>query len=190
MSSPEPLEIQELRCAIPSPAAHCMEMAAVCGSDVHAAAMPSTLRPVIFGHENVGVLAKLTKGIEKDVLGRKLSEGDRVVFRASPCGKCYGCALGENCDDKYQYGYIPLGDPLVLTGGFSQYLHLHPGRAWLLRVPDDMTTSGRSASSGTIPSTARFSAPAVSAGGYGCRAGAGPIGMGGLIKPRSPAPDG
>jgi threonine dehydrogenase-like Zn-dependent dehydrogenase len=182
----KPLEIQELPVRDPQPggALIAMEMAAVCGSDVHAAALPGTPRPVIFGHENVGVLAKLTKGIDKDVLGRKLREGDRVVFRASPCGKCYGCALGENCDDKYQYGYIPLGDPLVLTGGFSQYLHLFPDRAWLLRVPDDLSTERALLS--VIGNHTVYRA-IQRAGGIQLAdtvvvQGAGPIGMGGLIQ--------
>lgn len=138
----KPFEIRELPVSDPEPggALVAMEMAGICGSDVHCSKMKSTAVPVIFGHENIGVLAKLTKGIRKDVLGNPLREGDRVLFRAAPCGRCYGCALGENCNDTYQYGYIPLGNPVVLTGGFSQYVHIHPARPWLLRVPDDMST--------------------------------------------------
>ncbi len=138
----KPLEIRELPVHDPEPGGALvkMEMAGVCGSDVHSTHLPSTEVPVIFGHENIGVLYKATKGINRDVLGNPLKEGDRVLFRAAPCGKCYGCAIGENCNYTYQYGYIPLGDPVVLTGGLSQYVHIHPARPWLLRVPDDMST--------------------------------------------------
>lgn len=138
----KPLEIREFPVQDPEPggALIAMDMAAVCGSDVHASKMASTPRPLIFGHENIGVLAKATKGINRDVLGAVLREGDRVIFRAAPCGRCYGCALNENCDNIFQYGMMPISESPLLTGGFSQYVHIPPGRHWLLRVPDDMST--------------------------------------------------
>lgn len=117
-----------------------MDMAAVCGTDVHNAHNPGTPHPVIFGHENIGVVAMAGPGLERDVLGQPLREGDRVLFRAAPCGRCYGCALGENCENTVQYGMRPFGSPPHITGGFSQYVYIDPTRPWLLRVPDDMST--------------------------------------------------
>jgi threonine dehydrogenase-like Zn-dependent dehydrogenase len=182
----KPLEIRELPVLDPEPggALVAMEMAAVCGSDVHSAKMDTTVRPVIFGHENIGVLSKLTKGLEKDALGHKLSEGDRVLFRAAPCGRCHGCALGENCNNGYQYGYLPLEEGGVLTGGFSQYLHIHPARPWVLRVPDDMSTERAIVS---VIGNHTVGRAIQKMGGIGLAdtvvvQGTGPIGMGALIQ--------
>jgi len=138
----KPLEIQEFPVPDPPPGGAIveMDMAAVCGTDVHNWHQASTPHPIIFGHENVGVLAGAGKGIKKDVLGRALKEGDRVIFRVAPCGRCYGCALGENCEDAPTYGMRPFREPPHITGGFSQYVYVDPARPWLLRVPDDMST--------------------------------------------------
>jgi threonine dehydrogenase-like Zn-dependent dehydrogenase len=137
-----PFAIEEFPVPDPDPGGAVveMDMAAVCGTDVHAIHDPATPHPMIFGHENIGVLAMAGKGLERDVLGRPLREGDRLLFRAAPCGRCLGCALGENCEDRYQYGFLPATERPYLTGGFSQYVVLHPARPWLLRVPDDMST--------------------------------------------------
>ena len=91
----KPLEIQEFAVPELEPGAVLvkMAMAAVCGSDVHAWHNPNSLYPIIWGHENVGVVAKLGKGIGTDVLGRPLKDGDRVLFYPVPCGKCDSCLI-------------------------------------------------------------------------------------------------
>jgi threonine dehydrogenase-like Zn-dependent dehydrogenase len=138
----KPLEIREFPVQDPAPggALIAMDMAAICGSDVHYSKMQGMPAPIIFGHENIGVLAKATKGINKDVLGERVKEGDRVIFRAAACGHCLGCALNENCDNIFQYGQMAISESPLITGGYSQYVHIPPGRPWLLRVPDDMST--------------------------------------------------
>ena len=115
-----------------------MQMAAICGTDVHAAHLDRTPAPMIFGHENVGVLAELSPEITTDVLGHPLSVGDRVIFRDAPCGRCYRCALGEGCESSRSYGMLPSDPPPHLRGGFGQYLQLS-ATPWLLRVPDDLS---------------------------------------------------
>ena len=115
-----------------------MRMAAICGTDVHAAHLESTPAPMIFGHENVGVLAELSPDVTHDVLGQPLRVGDRVVFRDAPCGRCQRCALGDGCASTRSYGMIPSTEPPHLRGGFGQYLHLS-ATPWLLRAPDDLS---------------------------------------------------
>jgi len=54
-----PLEVQEFPIlpVEPGGALVRMQMAAICGTDVHAAHLDVTPAPMIFGHENVGVVA-------------------------------------------------------------------------------------------------------------------------------------
>lgn len=116
-----------------------MQMAAICGTDVHASHLDVTPAPMIFGHENVGVLTEVPQGISTDVLGERLRAGDRVIFRDSPCGRCFRCAMGEGCEHSRAYGMLPSTEPPHLRGGFGQYINLSP-TPWLLRVPDDLST--------------------------------------------------
>ena len=91
-----PLEVQEFPIPEVEPGAALlrMEMAAICGTDVHAWHLDATPFPVIFGHENLATVAMLGAGGEADVMGRPLREGDRVIFRDGPYGACPTCAMG------------------------------------------------------------------------------------------------
>lgn len=72
-----PLEVREFPVpdVVPGAVLVEMRMAAVCGTDVHAWHNPAAPHPVIFGHENIGVIAGLGQGIGTDVLGQPLKEG-------------------------------------------------------------------------------------------------------------------
>ncbi len=117
----QPLEIQEFD--IPKiergGALLRMEMAAICGTDAHAMHHPNTPAPMIFGHENVGVLTDVPTGITTDVLGEKLSAGDRVIFRDAPCGQCYPCARSERCENGLTEGMFRADTAPALRGGFG-----------------------------------------------------------------------
>lgn len=115
-----------------------MEMAAICGTDAHAIHHPDTPTPLIFGHENIGTIAASRLERRTDSLGQTLREGDRVTFRAPPCGHCYNCTIGEFCMNVRQPGFTPSTEPPYLYGGFGQLLCLPPD-PWLLRVPDDLS---------------------------------------------------
>lgn len=115
-----------------------MQMAAICGTDVHASHLDATPSPMIFGHENVGVLVEPPAGITTDVTGAPLKAGDRVIFRDAACGRCFRCALGESCQHMRAYGMMNSDEPPHLRGGFGQYLQL-AATPWLLRVPDDVS---------------------------------------------------
>ncbi len=136
----KPLEVREFSIPALEPGAVLikMDMAAVCATDVHNHHDPSWPHPMIFGHENIGTIDRLGKGIDGDVLGHPLKEGDRVIFRATPCGRCFDCSIGENCRVVKNYGFIPADKPPHLRGGFGQYLYLDPS-PWLLRIPDRMS---------------------------------------------------
>ena len=137
----QPLEIREF----PVPPVEAggaivkMEMAAICGTDVHYWHLPSTPRPAIFGHENVGVLAALGKEVTRDALGTPLKEGDRVLFKRTNCGRCAGCSQSGNCQVNPPYGLRPRFEAPYLKGGFAQFVYLDAS-PWLLRVPDDVSS--------------------------------------------------
>ena len=136
----KPLEIQEFPVPAPEPGGALlrMRMAAICGTDVHAWRLDATPAPMIFGHENVGVLEDVSPEIQADVLGEPLRPGDRVIFRDAPCGRCFRCALGESCERTRSYGMMRSDEPPHLRGGFGQRIQLS-ATPWLLRVPDDVS---------------------------------------------------
>jgi threonine dehydrogenase-like Zn-dependent dehydrogenase len=137
----KPLEVREFPVPEVEPGAVLVQMqiAAVCGTDVHASHNPTSPHPVIFGHENVGVIAQKGRGVTTDALDRPLKEGDRIIFRAAPCGRCYNCSVGLSCRANPTPGFIPFTKPPYIRGGFGQYLYLDPN-PWILRIPDEMST--------------------------------------------------
>ncbi len=160
-----------------------MEMAAVCGTDVHAAHYAASPFPVIFGHENVGVIAEMNGGPTHDVLGQPLQPGDRIIFRSAACGKCFNCSVGESCQHSRPYGMMRCDEPPHLRGGFGQYLYLDPD-PWILRVPDEMSTERALLSvvgnHTLLNGIERIGG--VDPGATVVVQGAGPIGMGALIQ--------
>jgi D-arabinose 1-dehydrogenase-like Zn-dependent alcohol dehydrogenase len=74
-----------------------VEMAGICGTDIHL--WHGRLKipyPVIPGHEIVGTLEKIGEGLDKDLLGKPLQEGDRVYFASGiDCGRCYYCQIAK-----------------------------------------------------------------------------------------------
>ena len=183
----KPLEIQEFPIPDLEPGAVLvkMDMAGVCATDVHNRHNPACPHPMIFGHENIGVIDRLGAGIKTDVLGHPIREGDRIIFRSTPCGRCFNCSIGENCQVVKNYGFIPADKPPHLRGGFGQYLYLDP-IPWLLRIPDRMSND-RALMSVIGNHTVLNGIERI--GGIGLSdtvvvQGSGPIGMGALTQAR------
>jgi len=94
ITSPFHYEIQEV--PIPRPEAGevliQMKAAGVCGSDLHIyrGENPCSSYPLVPGHENVGVVAKVGAGVTR------VKEGDHVVVDLIiTCGTCYQCTHGR-----------------------------------------------------------------------------------------------
>ncbi len=107
-----------------------VEVAGVCGSDVHMweGRDPRSRLPLILGHEGAGEIAEL-KGEKRDVYGVSLKAGDRVLWsRGVTCGHCYYCKVKMEpslCPHRFVHGiHTSCADPPHLTGNYAQYLLL------------------------------------------------------------------
>ena len=112
-----------------------VEMAGICGTDVHLwkGQLPIP-RPIILGHETVGVIERLGKGLEADWTGVALGEGDRVTWSAGMlCRHCYHCSIirqPTRCLNRSAYGIsFNCDDPPHFSGGYAEYIYLRRGTA-------------------------------------------------------------
>lgn len=83
------------------------EMAGICGTDLHNW-QKGIKTETLLGHENVGIVTKLGKGVTHDYIGNPIREGDRVVFHPRNSGVAYG--------------FRSPAEPF--TGGFADYIYL------------------------------------------------------------------
>ncbi len=88
------------------------ELAGICGTDLHNW-QNGFDRETVLGHENVGIITHMGKDVTVDYLGRKVREGDRVIFRPGTDG-------GEGA---YGFYYEPDATP-HFVGGFADYIYL------------------------------------------------------------------
>jgi L-iditol 2-dehydrogenase len=121
---------------IPDPAPKTMvlkvELSGICGTDIHIynGKMPGVPYPLILGHEVVGTIVALGKGITKDLLGNPVKIGDRVCpIGAMGCNECYVCTVlhtPNRCPNEETFGFYPDPDKEpYLSGGFAEYLYIH-----------------------------------------------------------------
>jgi propanol-preferring alcohol dehydrogenase len=126
----QPLEIQEVPTPNPGHGEVLVkvETSGLCHTDIHAAHGDWPVKPqppFIPGHEGVGIVDRLGKGV------KGLSEGDRVAvpWLGWACGACELCASGwETLCSKARYnGYS-------VNGGFAEYVVAEAD--FVGRVPD------------------------------------------------------
>jgi threonine dehydrogenase-like Zn-dependent dehydrogenase len=107
-----------------------VELAAICGSDLHLyhGMMPDTRVGHTFGHEFIGVVDEVGSSVES------LSVGDRVMVPFNIyCGSCWFCARGlySNCHN--------VNPNATAVGGIYGYSHTtggyDGGQAEMVRVP-------------------------------------------------------
>jgi threonine dehydrogenase-like Zn-dependent dehydrogenase len=139
----KPLQIREvpIRDVEPMGVLLKVEMAGICGTDVHSQRGELTIKPplpTIPGHETIGKIVALGLGRLHDVSGEPLKEGDRVMWAHVDCGECYGCEVARDsvqCTKRMFYGYAP---PSALLGGFAEYEYLTP-LTKIVKVPEELT---------------------------------------------------
>ena len=117
-----------------------VKMASICGTDLHIwHGVRKPPLPIIMGHEAMGVVETLGRGVTKDSGGKPLAEGDRVTWSyVWTCGTCHYCAILKepaSCANRIAYGVgIGCEEPPHLNGGFSEYIYLRP-RTTVFKVP-------------------------------------------------------
>ena len=139
----EPLQIREvpLPTAEPKGILVKVEMAGICGTDVHSQRGELTIKPplpTIPGHETIGKIVDLGPGRTIDVAGVPLKPGDRIMWAHIDCGECYGCEIARDsvqCIKRGFYGYFPRE---ALMGGFAEYAYITPATK-VVKVPDELT---------------------------------------------------
>lgn len=122
-----------------------IEMAGICGTDVHLwlGQLPIAT-PVILGHETVGILERVGKGIDRDWAGRPLKAGDRVTWASSiSCGECYFCRVSRQptrCRTRKAYGIsYPSNEAPYIRGGYAEKILLRAGTS-IFRLDDNLPT--------------------------------------------------
>ena len=128
----QPLQIEEVPVPDVAPGQVLVKVVAsgVCHTDLHAAdgdwpVKPSL--PFIPGHEGVGFVAALGKGV------KGIKEGDRVgvPWLHTACGHCEHCITGWEtlCDEQQMTGY-------TVNGGYAEYVLADPG--YVGRLPANL----------------------------------------------------
>ena len=142
----KPYEIREFSIPETEPGAILVriEMAGVCGTDVHQVAGELGIKPklpVIPGHEAIGKIVKLGQGRTQDCAGTPVSIGDRIMWAHVSCGECRPCKIDNQpnlCVKRFSYGMTHSGTYPYLTGGFAEYVYIIP-KADIVKVPEQLT---------------------------------------------------
>lgn len=161
-----------------------IDVATVCGSDVHAwqgnLALPVD-PPLILGHEMAGRIVEIGEGADVDSVGQRLEIGDRVVWAHAPCGHCHECTVLREpvlCAKRHIAYLTSCAEAPHFTGTFAEYAIVRPD-AGRVRVPDGVESGWASAGSCALRTVVK----AVSlAGPIDCDdtvvvQGAGPLGL-------------
>ena len=118
-----------------------VEMAGICGTDVHLQRGDLTIKPpvpILPGHETIGKIVELGEGRTRDWAGEPLKVGDRIMWAHEDCGECYFCTVVRMpvlCERRSGYGF---GPPELLRGGFSEYEYIGP-KTMVVKVPEELS---------------------------------------------------
>ena len=167
-----------------------VEMAGICGTDVHLwkGQLPIP-RPIVMGHETVGVIERLGAGLETDWAGEPLGEGDRITWSAGrACGHCYICKVirqPTRCVSRTAYG-ISFGsdEPPHFSGGYAEYIYLRPGTA-IFKLSDVPTEAVIGAGCALVTAIHGLERMKINWGDRVVIQGSGPVGLAALAVAKS-----
>jgi threonine dehydrogenase-like Zn-dependent dehydrogenase len=112
-----------------------VDFGGVCGTDLHLQRghldVPT---PLVLGHEGLGTVLELGRGVEHDADGAALRPGDRVMWASSiACGQCLPCrSYGDPtlCEHRLTYG-------VNRPGAWADHIYLREGTT-IVRLPDEV----------------------------------------------------
>lgn len=138
LEKPDTLAMHELTVPSPEPGAVVarVTMGGVCGSDVHMTHGEFPLPfPIVLGHEGIGILEELGKGVTQDHAGVPVAPGDAIYWNPiAPCHHCWYCTVEKDfssCTNATWFG--PIDRPT--RGSYADYVTLPPSAAFY-RIPD------------------------------------------------------
>ena len=115
-----PLELVEVPTPHPGPNQVRVRVTAcgICRTDLHIAEgeLPAGKDSLILGHEIVGAVDRVGKGVSRVLVGEKVG----VTWLGRTCGKCKHCVEGR---ENYCAGFQATGRDL--DGGFAEYVVAH-----------------------------------------------------------------
>jgi putative phosphonate catabolism associated alcohol dehydrogenase len=114
----------------------------ICGSDLHTwQGRRKSPLPIILGHEIVGTIVEMGRGVTHDSSDQPLRLGDRITWTIMDnCGKCYHCrekGLMMKCRNLKKYGHDSCAEAPHFVGGFAEYCLISPGTC-VIRLPDSL----------------------------------------------------
>jgi 5-exo-hydroxycamphor dehydrogenase len=114
-------------------------MGGVCGTDIHFwhgdIPLPG---PMVLGHEGIGTIEMLGKGVVTDYAGQAVGVGDRVYWMPlRPCHHCHYCTVEKDLT-LCEHGMADLFRDATLppSACYSEYSSLAAGMPFY-RIPDD-----------------------------------------------------
>lgn len=138
-----PMEIRDIPIPDVEPGAILVRvtMANVCGSDIHIfkGDQPMQKVPQVIGHEMMGKVEELGKGVKADSNGLPLAKGDRVSYQYFYfCGRCYSCINGDRtgCVRMFRHN-VDISVSPHFNGAFAEYYYLRPNH-FVFKVPDEL----------------------------------------------------
>ncbi len=156
-----------------------VELAAICGSDLHVYRGVEAGLDVgtVLGHEFLGTVAAVGSGVQR------YRVGDRVVSPfSSNCGACWFCARGltSRCQDSQLFGWVQ--DGRGLHGGQAELVRVPHADASLVAVPTGVGVEP-ALLAGDVLATGFHAAEqgAVSTGDVVVVLGLGPVGLCALL---------
>lgn len=110
----------------------------ICGTDLHILRGEYPVKPgLVIGHEPVGVIEELGKGITGYAIG------DRVLVGAiTPCGQCRACLSGHLSQCGQGEGYEAIGGwrfGNTIDGAQAEYLLVPNAQANLAKIPPELS---------------------------------------------------
>src|SRR5687768_9012548 len=184
----EPMEIGSYslpRTIEPGAALIRVEMAGICGTDVHLwkGQLPIPL-PIILGHETVGIVERIGDGLEMDWTGIPIREGDRVTWSAGMlCGRCHHCTVMRQptrCPNRSAYGIsFNCDEPPHFLGGYAENIYLRPGTA-IFKLTDISPEAVVGAGCALVTAIHGLERAGINWGDTVAIQGAGPVGLAAL----------